>query len=72
MISSITNISSICVTGGNDYDGNRHYYGFDAESLEALFMKHGLEVLSVKPGIPWEERKRDVYCPMVVATAGKI
>lgn len=57
--------------GGNDYDGNRHYYGFDTESLAQLFEKHGLEILTMKPGIPWEERKRDIYCPMVVATGRK-
>lgn len=51
--------------GGNDYEYNRHYYGFDETSLRVLFERHKLKIIKSSPGIPWEKRKTDRYCPMV-------
>lgn len=45
---------------------NRHYYGFDVDSLVALFERHKLKVIKSVPGIPWESRKSDRYYLMVI------
>lgn len=53
------------VYGGQDYEYNRHYYGFDVESLNKLFVECDMEVTKVIPGILWKNRKLDKYCPMI-------
>jgi len=58
--------------GGNDYEYNKHYYGFDEDSLKALFEKNNLKVVKSVPGIPWKNRKLDRYCPMVIMWGEKL
>lgn len=55
------------VYGGNDYEFNKHYYGFDVESLKSLFEKVGFRVAKIQPGIPFEKRDK-FYCPMIIMT----
>lgn len=51
--------------GGQDYEFNRHYYGFDVDALAALFESVNVKPIKSVPGVVWENRKVDVYCPMV-------
>lgn len=53
------------VYGGQDYEFNRHYYGFTPDAAQALFESVGLEIVKVKPGKRWEQRTTDRYCPMI-------
>ena len=54
--------------GGQDYEFNRHYYGFDTGSLEQMFARCSLTSIDVKPGKAWEKRSVDRYCPMIQAS----
>jgi predicted SAM-dependent methyltransferase len=58
--------------GGQDYEHNRHYYGFDTDHIAGLFSTAGLEVISIKPGKTWEQRATDKYCPMITAVGRRV
>ncbi len=57
--------------GGNDYEYNIHKFGFDAALLEKMLKSLYFEVVTSQPGIKWEDRKVDRYCPMVRIIAQK-
>ncbi|XWN33324.1 MAG: methyltransferase domain-containing protein [Devosia sp.] len=52
--------------GGNDYEYNRHYYGFCVEHMVEIFQKCGLATVSCVPGKSWFQ-KQSFFCPMIVA-----
>lgn len=60
------------VYGGQDYEFNKHHYGFDLDSLCQLFIRNNLKIVSASGGIQWEKRKLDKYCPMIVIVGQKI
>jgi hypothetical protein len=60
------------VFGGQDYEFKKHGYGFDLDSIKQIFIRNKLKVISASGGIPWEKRKSDIYCPMIVIVGQKI
>jgi hypothetical protein len=58
--------------GGNDYEFNKHYYGFSPAHLEETFRKCGLEPVRCTPGKRWEQRTSDRYCPMIVGVGKRV
>ncbi|KQT78781.1 hypothetical protein ASG59_06225 [Methylobacterium sp. Leaf466] len=58
--------------GGNDYEFNKHYYGFSPEHIEEVFAANGLKMVKCKPGKSWENRSSDKYCPMITAVGERV
>jgi predicted SAM-dependent methyltransferase/glycosyltransferase involved in cell wall biosynthesis len=58
--------------GGNDYEYNVHKFGFDVDVLEKMLKALHFEVISSQPGVRWEDRKIDRYCPMARIKAKKL
>lgn len=64
---------SYLIYGGQDYDFNKHFYGFDLEYISQLLIKRNFGITLLKPGKKFEcVEKGKKYCPMLTVTGVRL
>lgn len=63
---------SYLMFGGNDYEFNIHKFGFDLDYLEDILLSMNFHIFERIDSVKYEQRKKDIYCPMIRIRAKKI